>query len=582
MKYRIMKRLAILFFTIISGLGVWASTPQEKMDSIEHLFPMLKLKERLNALTSLYYLANSLRDSLYEQDILRRLFHEAEYQGDTNLAGFAYSALMYSYDNYKMFDRLKSELPHALAYQSRIGNMQYYYYTRDLLISLLLRQGQRQEAVQEMQAMYADARVQNNWLGQALALTKMAEAYVLLYADFRMAVEVYKNAIELFTKAKYITSNELDTYFSYAYSLLRLERYKELPTFMQYWKHQLEAKSRDCIEDVNRTKMQVFYANYYAISAVLELYLENADKAREYNDSLRVYAGAIEPRCLPVIHIAQEAYFNKYKLFDSALYYNAERIRHDDLEGNILNKTQAIYSRANLFLQLAKYDSAALLFNKYILLQNNELRSKVQLLLNEFHAQYKVAELKDERTLARLSIYVLLGLLLSLSIFLLGLRFVSSHLRKKNRLLYEAIRRRNGKSQNTDSLPVEDAATLSDEQRQYLALCRLMQEDKLFQNVNLTRNEIAERLSMSQTALAELVQRFENGISLTEFLNRRRIDFAAQSIAAAPQTELATISYTSGFNSAITFNNLFKGRFGVSAAEFRQIALEQQLYEEFT
>ena len=578
---RFVTTLFALWLLFAPVLLVAQNISQQRIDSIKAILPCLKGKQRTEALANLCDYAYNLGDSLHEQKCWKQLLEEADQIGDTENAGMAYLSLMVCYFNFNNFDRLEAELPDALAYELKIGNLEYYYSGRNLLVDMYLLQDRNYSALQEMQAMYQDAQERGSIFGQAVSLYKIGLSYIQIYLEAEPALDALKRCLELFALTDNVSTQELDAYYDYCNVLYQIEQTAELQQALTRWKQRLDkANARSEKEDGGTLFMK--YAYYYSEAIYPELLLGNKTRAAQYLDSMDRMVAHCPPTVQSLVLDTRENYFRSLGEYDSALVYNWKRIQWDDASGLTLLSTNEMRMRGNFFYLSQRYDSAAHCYYKYILLHDSVETGLNANLLNEFNTLFKVNELKAEQRLLynRLFLVSLATALLTTSVLLLVV--YTRRLRKKNRSLYDVIqndlRLNNARKRHLAILKQEEQLyeELPRDVQIYNRLCLLMQEKQLFRDPNCSNVMLANELGTNRTYLAEAVKIHENGATVLEYINGLRLEYAAQLLSSPTSWRIADVEIMAGFNSRTTFYRLFKEKYGLSATEYQSIAVEKQ------
>ncbi len=578
---RFITTLFALWLLFAPVMLVAQNISQQKIDSIEAILPCLQGKQRTEALANLCDCAYNLGDSLHEQKCWKQLLEEADQIGDTENAGRAYLSLMVCYFNFNNFDRLEAELPDALAYELKIGNLEYYYACRNLLVDMYLLQDRNYSALQEMQAMYQDAQERGSVFGQAVSLYKIGLSYIQIYLEAEPALDALKRCLELFALTDNVSTQELDAYCDYCNVLYQIEQTAELQQALARWKQRLD-KANARSEKVDGSTLFMKYAYYYSEAIYPELLLGNKTRAAQYLDSMDRMVAHCPPTVQSLVLDTRENYFRSLGEYDSALVYNWKRIQWDDASGLSLLSTNEMRMRGNFFYLSQRYDSAAHCYYKYILLHDSVETGLNANLLNEFNTLFKVNELKAEQRLLynRLFLVSLATALLTTSVLLLVV--YTRRLRKKNRSLYDVIqndlRLNNARKRHLAILKQEEQLyeELPRDVQIYNRLCLLMQEKQLFRDPNCSNVMLANELGTNRTYLAEAVKIHENGATVLEYINGLRLEYAAQLLSSPTSWRIADVEIMAGFNSRTTFYRLFKEKYGLSATEYQSIAVEKQ------
>lgn len=133
--------------------------------------------------------------------------------------------------------------------------------------------------------------------------------------------------------------------------------------------------------------------------------------------------------------------------------------------------------------------------------------------------------------------------------------------------------------EKSDSTPEKYAASsLSDEKSLELfrALERIMRENKIYKDNNITKDKVAELLGTNRTYLSRIINE-QSKLSFTHYVNSFRIEEAIRLLSDPENdTPLKAISAGLGFNSISTFYNLFQSSVGMTPSQYRNKVLELQ------
>ena len=102
-------------------------------------------------------------------------------------------------------------------------------------------------------------------------------------------------------------------------------------------------------------------------------------------------------------------------------------------------------------------------------------------------------------------------------------------------------------------------------------LLRLMEEEKLYLDPDLTLNKLSQKLRIHYNQLSRVInERF--GLSYNDFINKYRIEAAKQKLISSQEKErtILDIIYSTGFYSKSVFNQAFKKFTGMTPSEFRK------------
>lgn len=102
----------------------------------------------------------------------------------------------------------------------------------------------------------------------------------------------------------------------------------------------------------------------------------------------------------------------------------------------------------------------------------------------------------------------------------------------------------------------------------------LMQEQKLYQNENLSLATVAEALELSGHQVSELINT-HFGSNFSRFIRKKRIDAACELLRAEREVSILSISMEVGFRSQSAFYAAFKDELELSPGQYRQQAIQQ-------
>jgi AraC-like DNA-binding protein len=113
------------------------------------------------------------------------------------------------------------------------------------------------------------------------------------------------------------------------------------------------------------------------------------------------------------------------------------------------------------------------------------------------------------------------------------------------------------------NLSPEEAERLNNE------LQKLMQQDKLFLQSELTLQTLSQALKISAHHLSQVINQYHEK-NFSDFINAYRIEEAKKIILGNTQLKLEAVGYECGFNTKTTFYASFKKYTGSTPSEFRK------------
>lgn len=100
-------------------------------------------------------------------------------------------------------------------------------------------------------------------------------------------------------------------------------------------------------------------------------------------------------------------------------------------------------------------------------------------------------------------------------------------------------------------------------------MTRIMREEELYRDPDLTLEELAERLGVSAPQLSELLNSHV-GTTFRAYLNGLRIERAKGALLEDGASTILDIAFESGFNSKSAFNAAFRNATGLTPSEYRK------------
>ena len=93
--------------------------------------------------------------------------------------------------------------------------------------------------------------------------------------------------------------------------------------------------------------------------------------------------------------------------------------------------------------------------------------------------------------------------------------------------------------------------------------------ERLYANVNLQRQDICDRFSISRHALNDLLATHAEGLSFPQYVNNIRLEEALRLLRYEPSKNLTSIANEVGFTPA-NLREQFKRKYGMTPADYRQ------------
>ncbi|WP_302773595.1 helix-turn-helix domain-containing protein [Parabacteroides johnsonii] len=258
------------------------------------------------------------------------------------------------------------------------------------------------------------------------------------------------------------------------------------------------------------------------------------------------------------------------------------------------------YEKKKEYKEAAKYfKDLAILIDS---LKVREQKSSALELAKIYETHEKDMQIKEQKAKLEEQHIILVAILGVL--FLAGLAFylVIRHLRaikRKNRFLArqidsqlayrEELHKANEeikqllKQQHEPSLPIAsgkqtqsrekeedygDIRTSAEDKKLFEELDRLVEEDKLFLDPNISRELLLNQLHISKNTFAQLIQAY-SGTNFSGYINNKRLDYSIHLLKDYKRYTIEAVATDSGFSNVRSFYRIFREKYGMTPSEYR-------------
>ena len=440
-------------------------------------------------------------------------------------------------------------------------------------------------AAADAEAMRKDAESRGNGYGQAMAYYVMAQGYAV-QDNYDEAGRCYQQAINYYPEDE--NPSMLTTIFATYSEVLALQGdYDGMARIEPQWKRILDSKpvtAGDPQAFVWASWRHPYFGNRFLRHYAHGQYDEAArdlDSAAYYNrldcDTLRNAS---------VLHRYRSQLANALKRYDEALTEADSAIADASDLGNAF-VVGNLEQRAAALEGLGRYNEALADVRQMKSLNDSITQSDNREQLNLLNKRFEVAELQLQQQRTRSHLYLALAAL-ALAVVALGFYMVyTRRIRKKNRKLYEQIMK--ALPLQPRPLPVREesdypvggnsVAKVSSplphgegpEMELFIAISRLMTDERLYTNADLNRSDLVQRLGTNDHYLSDAIREGTGGQSLQQFVNGYRLQHAMRLLTTTADS-IEQIAFASGFNSRQVFARVFRDEYGMSPSEFRRAA----------
>lgn len=112
-------------------------------------------------------------------------------------------------------------------------------------------------------------------------------------------------------------------------------------------------------------------------------------------------------------------------------------------------------------------------------------------------------------------------------------------------------------------------------QRLFEQLDQKINSQQLFLNPDLSREDLMRLINTSKNQISQVIQ-FGTGMNLSGYLNGLRMDYAVRRLVQYPEYTINAVAQEAGIPNLSSFHRLFKAKFGMTPAEFRNARREHR------
>jgi len=432
--------IIILSFAMLPS---WAET--SAVDSLRSLLPNASDKERLVLLRDIYEQTEMIGTLDEMEQAINQYQHEAERQGNVQVASSAMMMRLLAYYSHTEFERLRSAMPAFLDYNGKKEMWENYYNGWSLLADALCYSGRNYEALREARKMYDDAKSHKQVHGLATANRLMGTIYSSM-GDNKMAKKNYEKAIAMLKKEnddrKYCDVF-CAFYAEYWSTLTSLQDYDELAKITDHWQHCINVWER-YLKDNNQDTGQLRPPRTYCMLAQTDvaIHKHRMDEARRLLAKVDSLNGDSEPILSTTINGEHAEYHKAMGNLPMACQYTRKRLDICKELGDTIGMVNAQWTLAELLYDMGNKTASADILIHLINKKDSLSAAETQTQLNSLYAVAQTderliaAQQKEERILKMVLIGGALAALLVIGI----LAFLVSRLGRANARATESNR----------------------------------------------------------------------------------------------------------------------------------------------
>jgi len=185
-------------------------------------------------------------------------------------------------------------------------------------------------------------------------------------------------------------------------------------------------------------------------------------------------------------------------------------------------------------------------------------------------AEHHDREQQEQIARQRLWIAALTGILLLAAVVGLLYRIDVVRRRKDKTIVAVARNLSRGIPQPTDITPTDDEQL---EKKRFITFDHTVEQGRLYTQSDLSREMLSDLMGVDRTTFSRIIQEQSGCKNLKDYLNRKRLRYAAQLLREQPNYTIQAVMQDSGFQSKSVFTTLFKQTYGTTPSEYRNTAV---------
>lgn len=571
-----MKSRSVYIILILLCTAVQAVASLSPADSIRRLIPRLSGEKKLDALAELanIYYGISEKEEIKAYDCL---IQEATRQNNTQRASHAMALKLCAFTNYGDLKSLEDCRDDALDNMRRNNDWHDYYDTWAMIAGCYSEHVRMLTATKEAKLMYEDARRRGNKYGLGIAGYVMGQIY-LAQENITEAEKAYEQAIKYLKASDGDATTLLDAYSDLADLLSGKNDYRKMGKLVDEWKKTLDRmKTEDREYKINIEFYNSRYKLCYISMANVAMNTGKMKLAGQLLDKAMKLAEGGSAVGLADVQYILTLYLVKRKDYQAALSTCRQCLNNLRLINSPKDVITLRELEAEILIDMGRPAQAALIYRELSPQKDSLFTQQSRAQLNELSTIYRLDELTKQKEHFRLVIY---GGATGTFILLLAFIFYfiyQRRMRAKNRAIYEQmIAELTVEAQVAEAQQYIPEEKRTPEQLLYQRICSVAEAKKLYQDPEMNRDKLAAELGTNYTYIVDAIHHCADGMSVTEFLNKLRLQHSVKLLTENPEMSINEISDLSGFNSRVSFYRQFRQKYAISPTEYRRVALSRR------
>jgi len=193
----------------------------------------------------------------------------------------------------------------------------------------------------------------------------------------------------------------------------------------------------------------------------------------------------------------------------------------------------------------------------------------------EYAEQFESQEKSHEIQLQQRRVFILCVIVMFSVVVLVLLAFFMRRIQLKNRDLQNVISSLEQKQKIVEnirpSVSLQPQGIENDDLQKFLDMERIITDQKLYLNPAVSIDVVMEQAGYNRRTSTKLIQQFSSTNTRLDYLNQKRVEYAAHLLLSEQSLSSKEVGERSGFYDDSTFRRNFKKYFGVTPTAYRAI-----------
>jgi AraC-like DNA-binding protein len=545
-----------MFISMALAQGVWADGARPGANDLK------KMRAHLSALMG----SDEKSNVTYFTDFIT----EAHEQKSAEDEAFGWLMLLYYYYNGGMDEELQNTMPEALSHIKSLGYNNYYYDARILIPESEIYKGNVLHAIHESRLVIDEAYKNNDAYGEAASNMVLGKVYLVMMQS-QEAVNHFELAIRQASGVdkRYRLLGNIYPY--YADALISLKQFVKLRKVCDDWRKAIDLHAQSLRkQNLSTASLKEHYEICQLIMARAKAELGQLDEAKADFDAMAGRLDQYSPYIKNIYYRELTCYYMLRHNFPLALNASNLTMKLGLEVGDSVTLLSYQERHAHLLMAVGRNEEAAQLLSHLLDVRDSLHTFSTQKQMAEMSTFLKLHEVEDARERARMLMWTAFAGLVTIGIILAFYVRFNVRLARKEKAMLQTVKRFKLSWQlNLQSLQSKPQDSLSGKEQLYVSLCKLMDDGKPYLKLEFNRDTLTAELNTNRTYLADAIRTYADGMSISKFITRYRLQYAASLLIGRKDLNVDEIGSLSGFNSRSTYLRLFRDYFGLTPAAFR-------------